>query len=99
MGRPRRVQESRASWGISPPDVGELSRRFEGAMAFIVKGGVSIVRCQLELIDDGDTTLKNEGHSAFETSGQLTHIRRRYPPRCLGLKRHKLNKPGYISDS
>ena len=28
--------------GISPPDVGVLSRRFEGAMAFLVKGGVSI---------------------------------------------------------
>ena len=34
--------------GISPPDVGELSRRFDGAMAFIVKGGVSIVD-QLQL--------------------------------------------------
>ena len=36
-------------------------------------------------IDDGDTTLKNEGHSAFETSGQFTHIRGRYPRRRPGF--------------
>ena len=30
------------SAGISPPDVGDLSRRFEGAMTFLIKGGVSI---------------------------------------------------------
>ena len=33
------------------------------------------------LIEDGDSTPDNEGHSAFETSGQITHIRRRYPRR------------------
>ena len=38
----RWVEESWVSSGISPPDVGELSRRFEGAMAYY-QGGVSIV--------------------------------------------------------
>ena len=35
-------------------------------------------------IDDGCITLENEDHSAFETSGQFTHIRRPgffYPPK------------------
>ena len=50
---------SKAS-GISLPDVGELSRRFEGAIAFIFKGGVSIVDlftidAYYRQIDDGDT--------------------------------------------
>ena len=42
MRRLRRVEESRASSGMSPPIVGELSRRFEGAVAFIFKGGVIV---------------------------------------------------------
>ena len=33
---------SMMSSGIPPPDVSNLSRRLEGAMAFLVKGGVSI---------------------------------------------------------
>ena len=39
MGRLRRVDDSKMSSGIFPPDVGEFSRRFEGTVAFIVKGG------------------------------------------------------------
>ena len=38
----RRVDDSKMSSGISPPGEGNLSRRFEGAKVFIVKGGVPI---------------------------------------------------------
>ena len=46
------------------------------------------VNSNCKQIDDGGTTLENEGHSAFETSEQFTHIRRRYP------RRH----PGYVKN-
>ena len=36
------LELTRMSSGTSPPDVGNLSRLFEGAMGFLVKGGISI---------------------------------------------------------
>ena len=130
--------------------MGVLSRRFEGALAFLAKGGVSIsdqgmmnrpkisalrgwgepligwsgdtahvfppqrsahstsrsvVPPMLQsghnsqnlwaihhpLIGDEDTTLDKEGHSAFETSGQNTHMRWRYLRR--GCRFFYLPKP------
>ena len=43
----------------------------------------SISYFELQLIDDGDTTLDNEGHGAFKTSGQFTHIRLYSPDDAL----------------
>ena len=73
--RLRHPGESKMSWGIWPPDVGDWYRRFEGAVAFLLKGRVSIFDQLLMISLDGDTSLDKEGHSAFETSGQTTQIR------------------------
>ena len=51
-------------------------------MPFLAKSSVSFSCWTVDqLIGDGDTTLGEEGPSAFETLGRITHIRRRYPRR------------------
>ena len=65
------MEVSKISLGKSLPDVGNLSRRFGGAMPFLVKGGVPIFdhplmgnlyrRFSLQLIGDGETTLDRVG--------------------------------------
>ena len=69
---------SRASSGITPLNVGELS---------VSKALWPSFLAYCKQIDDGNTTLENEGRSAFETSGQFTHVRRRYPRRRPGIIR------------
>jgi hypothetical protein len=73
--RLRRVDESMMSSRISPPGLGELSRRFGDTVVSIFKE----VESGYQHID-GDA-LEDGDHSVSETSGQLTHTRRRYPRR------------------
>jgi hypothetical protein len=92
--RLRRVEESTTSSRISPPGVGELSRRFGNTMVSIFKeNGAPLrdvhpqhppvykeVNSKVRHID-GDA-LEDGDHNVPEMSGQLTQARQRYTRRC-----------------
>ena len=53
----------------------------------------------VELYGDGDNTLDEEGHNAFETSGQNTHIRERYTRRFRRAEIHLADAPNSVSQT
>ena len=89
--RLQRVDESKMSSGISPPDVGDLSRHFEGAIASLVKGGDSI--------SDQSMRARQTNHKNEDSNPQLRETKWALNPPGYSSKSKRVLFAEYIMPS